>query len=146
MPAASVSTDIEVRRGLVIPGAELQWRFSRASGPGGQSVNTSDSRVSLSWDVATSAALPAALRERALGALEGRLVDGVLTVTASEHRSQLQNRRAAAARLAALVRTAVAPPPRARRPTKPSRRAVQRRLDAKTRRGATKAMRGPVTD
>ena len=94
-------------------GRELRWRFSRSSGPGGQSVNTTDSRVELSLDVSTTEALGPVLRERALAALADRLVDGVLTVSAAEHRSQLQNRRAARARLAALLRDATAPPPRA---------------------------------
>ena len=141
-----MQTDLAVRSGLAIPAAELRWRFSRSSGPGGQSVNTSDSRVELSWDVAGSGALSPALRARALEALAGRLVDGVLTVTAAEHRSQLQNRKAALTRLAALVREAVAPPPRARRATRPSRGAVERRLDAKRRRSTTKAMRRSAED
>ena len=141
-----MQADLVVRSGLAIPAAELRWRFSRSSGPGGQSVNTSDSRVELSWDVAGSGALSPVLRARALEALAGRLVDGVLTVTAAEHRSQLQNRRAALTRLAALVRDAVAPPPRARRATRPSRGAVERRLDAKRRRSTTKAMRRSAED
>ena len=85
---------------LTIPAAELAWRFSRSSGPGGQGVNTTDSRVELSWDLAGSEMLPPALKERAAERLGNRLVNGVLTVTASEHRSQLRNREAAAARLA----------------------------------------------
>ena len=96
---------------LDIPDGELSWRFSRSSGPGGQSVNTSDSRAELSFDVARSGALGEQLRARALERLAGRLVDGVLTVAASEHRSQLQNREAAALRLAQLLREATAPPP-----------------------------------
>jgi ribosome-associated protein len=138
--------DLPVRAGVRIPRAELSWRFSRSGGPGGQGVNTADSRVELSWDVAGTDALPPVLKERALERLAGRLVDGVLTVTASEHRAQLQNRRAAQARLVALVADAVAPPPRRRRPTKPSRGAVERRLDAKHRRGTVKRQRRPPDD
>jgi ribosome-associated protein len=126
---------------LVIAADELRWRFSHSSGPGGQSVNTADTRVELAFDVAASPSLPARLRERALTRLSSRLVDGVLTVTASEHRSQLRNREAARARLAAVLRDAVAPPPRQRRPTKPSKAAVERRLDAKRRRSETKKAR-----
>src|SRR5690349_15211136 len=133
-----MEADLVVTPALVVPAAELRWRFSRSSGPGGQSVNTTDSRVELSLDVAGTSALGAVLRERALAALADRLVDGVLTVVASEHRSQLQNRRAARARLAALLRAATAPPPRARRPTRPSRAAQDRRIAAKKRRGETK--------
>jgi ribosome-associated protein len=101
-------------------------------------VNTTDSRVELSFDVARSPSLPAATRARMLARLEGRLVDGVVTVAASEHRAQLANRRAARERMADLLTQAAAPPPRKRRPTKPSRAANQRRLDAKKQRGQTK--------
>ncbi len=123
---------------LDIPDGELSWRFSRSSGPGGQSVNTSDSRAELSFDVARSAALDEHLRARALERLAGRLVDGVLTVAASEHRSQLQNREAAALRLAQLLREATAPPPAPRRPTKPTRSSKERRLEGKRQRSALK--------
>lgn len=128
---------------LTIPAAELSWRFSRASGPGGQGVNTTDSRVELSWDVAGSEQLPPALRERALERLGHRLVNGVVTVVASEHRSQLRNREAAAARLAGIVASAIASPPRSRRATRPTRGSVERRIADKKRRGQTKRNRRP---
>jgi ribosome-associated protein len=128
-------------RTLEIPDSELSWRFSRSGGPGGQSVNTADSRVELSWDVANTTALGPTLKARALERLAGRLVDGVLTVVASEHRSQFQNRRAAEARLLETVRAAIAPPPRPRRPTKPSRGSVERRLAGKKNRGDIKKLR-----
>lgn len=130
--------DVLIRPGLVIPEAELNWRFSRSSGPGGQGVNTTDSRVELSWDLASSAVLPPELKARAAERLGDRLVNGVLTIVASEHRSQLRNREAAQARLAARVAEAIAPPPRTRRPTKPSRGAVERRIAEKKRRGQLK--------
>ncbi len=132
--------------GLVIPSAELVERFSRSSGPGGQSVNTADSRVELEYDVTRSTALSQTQRARALANLAPRLVDGKLVVDASEHRSQHRNRVAARERLADLLRTALAPPPPPRRPTRPSRRARQRRLDAKRQRGETKSLRGRVRD
>jgi len=141
-----VTGDLEVNGSLRIPAEELGWRFSRASGPGGQGVNTTDSRVELSWDAASSAALTDVQRERALERLGPRLVAGVLTVVASEHRSQLRNREAALARLAALVREAVAPPGPARRPTRPSRSARRRRLEDKRRRGDVKRLRRPDGD
>jgi ribosome-associated protein len=128
-------------RGVEIPPAELSWRFSRSPGPGGQSVNTADSRVELSFDLAATEALPPVLKDRALRALAGRLVGGVLTVTASEHRSQLRNRQAAATRLSALLADATAPPPAPRRPTKPSRGAKERRLKAKRQRSEIKRLR-----
>ncbi|MBE1487744.1 alternative ribosome rescue aminoacyl-tRNA hydrolase ArfB [Plantactinospora soyae] len=136
-----MADDLRVTDRLVIPGGELRERFSRSSGPGGQGVNTTDSRVELSFDVGTSPTLPERLRERALERLTGRLVDGVLTVTASEHRAQLANREAARARLAALLRDAVAAPPPIRRATKPSRGAKERRLAEKKRRGQIKQLR-----
>lgn len=123
---------------LVIPEAELAVRFSRSSGPGGQGVNTADSRVELSYDVARSPTLPDDLRARALRRLAGRLTGGVLTVAASEHRAQLRNRQAAEARLVDLLRDAVAPPPPPRRATRPTRGSKERRLAAKKLRGETK--------
>jgi ribosome-associated protein len=138
-----MADDLRVNSWLVIPAAELHERFSRSSGPGGQSVNTADSRVELSFDLERSAELPERAKARALERLAGRLVGGVLTVAASEHRSQLANRQAARARMAALLRGAIAPPQRPRVPTKPSRAANERRLAAKRNRAAVKRTRGP---
>jgi ribosome-associated protein len=127
---------------VVIPEDELTWRFSRSSGPGGQSVNTTDSRVELSYDVAASTALGPALKARAQQRLAGRLTNGILTVSASEHRSQLRNREAAERRLVHVLRDAIAPPPRPRRPTRPTRAGVERRLKSKRQRSETKRQRG----
>ena len=138
--------DLHVRGSLALPERELRWRFSRASGPGGQGVNTTDSRVELSFDLANSPSVPEPLRARAQQRLAGRLVDGVLTVVAAEHRSQLRNRAAARERLAAALRAAMAPDPPPRRPTRPSAGARRRRLDAKTRRGQIKRLRGRPDD
>ena len=135
-----------VVRGVEIPATELGWRFSRSSGPGGQSVNTADSRVELSFDVRRSAVLPDVLRDRMLARLSHRLVDGVLTVAASEYRSQHRNREAARARMTGLLTEASAPPARPRRPTKPTRGSKERRLAGKKRRGETKALRRRPTD
>jgi ribosome-associated protein len=132
------SEGLRIGRSVVVPDGELSERFSRSSGPGGQGVNTTDSRVELSFDVARSPSLPETTRARMLARLEGRLVDGVVTVAASEHRAQLANRRAARERMSDLLTQAAAPPPRKRRPTKPSRAANQRRLDEKKRRSQTK--------
>jgi ribosome-associated protein len=132
---------LRVSRSVVIPERELHWRFSRSSGPGGQSVNTTDSRVELRFDVGRSTALGPIQRSRALDRLAGRLIDGVLTVTASAQRSQLQNREAARERLARILAAGIAPPPPKRRPTKPSRGAVERRLADKKRRARTKRLR-----
>lgn len=127
--------------GLRIPDEELVERFSRSSGPGGQSVNTTDSRVALSWDVANSTALTAAQRQRVLDRLAGRVVDGVLTIVAAERRSQRQNRTAARMRLRHLVQQALEPPAPPRRATKPSRAARARRVESKRRHGELKALR-----
>lgn len=137
-----VSDDVQVNGRLVIPAAELSWRFSRASGPGGQGVNTTDSRVELSWYLAGSDVLPPMLKQRAVDRLGVRLVRGVLTVVAAEHRSQLRNREAAAARLAGIVAGAIAAPPRVRHATRPTRGSVERRIAEKKRRGDTKRGRG----
>lgn len=133
--------DLRVNGWLVIPDVELRERFSRSSGPGGQSVNTADSRVELSFDVANSPTLPDWARTRASERLAGRLAGGVLTVAASDQRSQLANRQAARARLAALLREALAPPQRPRIPTRPSRGSVERRLEGKHTRAAVKRSR-----
>jgi ribosome-associated protein len=130
--------DLEVNRHLTIPDAELHERFSRSSGPGGQGVNTTDSRVELSFDLAGSPSVPPWLRDRLLARLSSRLVDGVVTIAASEHRAQLANRAAARERLAGLLRTAAEPPPPKRRATKPTRGAKERRLAQKRRRSQTK--------
>lgn len=132
--------------GLVVPGPELSEQFSRASGPGGQGVNTTDSRVQLSLDIATTTALTDRQRERALEGLGTRLVGTVLTIDAAEHRSQHRNRSAARERMAVLLREALAPPPPPRRPTKRTRGSQRRRLDAKRRRSEIKAKRGRPTD
>jgi ribosome-associated protein len=136
-----IGEPLRVSRSVVIPERELKWRFSRSSGPGGQSVNTADSRVEVSFDLARSTAFGPVQRARAMERLTDRLVDGVLTVTASEHRAQLRNREAALERLAAVLRKAIAPPPRKRRPTRPTRSAVERRLTEKRRRSRTKRLR-----
>ncbi len=140
--ADDVAGDLAVTSRLVIPQAELQWRFSRSSGPGGQSVNTTDSRVQLGWDAGSSDVLSPAQRARLLE----RLPDGVIWVAASEHRSQWQNRRAARQKLTELVRSVVVTRPRSRRPTRPSRSAVERRLVAKHRRGELKRQRRSTDD
>jgi ribosome-associated protein len=133
--------DVRVGPTVVIPAAELTWRFSRASGAGGQHVNTTDSRVELTWDLEHSTALTGRQRALARRRLGDSLVDGTITVTASERRSQLRNREAAMARLAEVVAAAIEPPPPPRRPTRPTRAAQQRRLDSKRRRGDTKRLR-----
>lgn len=128
--------------GLAIPDSDLVERFSRSPGPGGQSVNTSDSRVELEYDVRTATTLSEAQRRRALQRWPG----GVIAIAASEHRSQHRNRTAARERLADLLRTALAPPPPPRRPTKPTRGSKERRLKSKKERSHLKSMRGRVTD
>ncbi|EWS82186.1 peptide chain release factor 1 [Brachybacterium phenoliresistens] len=127
-------------RGLRLPASELLEQFSHASGPGGQGVNTSDSRVQLSWDVAATTALDDAQRARVLERLGPRLAGTVLTVTASAQRSQRRNRVAARERLAELLREAVMPPV-PRRATRPTRGSQRRRLEAKKLRGAVKQTR-----
>ncbi|MEV1246605.1 alternative ribosome rescue aminoacyl-tRNA hydrolase ArfB [Nonomuraea sp. NPDC050022] len=126
-----------VNDSVVIPDAELVWRFSRSSGPGGQGVNTTDSRVELVFDVSATAALPPELKARALD----RLGSATITIAASEYRSQLRNREAAEQRLAQRIREAIAPPPKRRRATKPSRGSVERRIATKKLRSDVKRLR-----
>ncbi|MGW1512314.1 alternative ribosome rescue aminoacyl-tRNA hydrolase ArfB [Streptomyces sp. NPDC002394] len=130
-----------IRGSVSLPEAELQWRFSRSSGPGGQHVNTSDSQVELRFDLAATDSLPEVWKARALERLASRLVNGVVTVRASEHRSQWRNRETAAVRLAALLAEATAPPPKPRRPTKIPRGINERRLREKKQRSETKRTR-----
>jgi ribosome-associated protein len=127
--------------GLVIPARELVERYSHASGPGGQGVNTSDSRVQLCFDVAASPAIDDAQRERMLRRLAPRLVGGALVVVATEFRSQRRNRIAARERLAALLIEGLAPPQRPRRATRPTRGSIDRRLTGKRQRSETKRLR-----
>ncbi|WP_326641142.1 alternative ribosome rescue aminoacyl-tRNA hydrolase ArfB [Streptosporangium sp. NBC_01755] len=132
---------LQISGSVSVPEAELGWRFSRSSGPGGQGVNTTDSRVELSFDLAATEALEEVFKSRALERLASRLVNGVITIAASEFRSQLRNREAAEMRLAQLLREAIAPPPKKRRPTKPSRGAIERRITAKKQRSDLKRLR-----
>jgi ribosome-associated protein len=141
-----VTDELRLTPSITIPATELSWQFSRSSGPGGQGVNTADSKVELRFDLARTEALPPHLKARALDRLAARLVDGVLIVTASEHRSQLANRRAALARLTMLLSDGIAPPARPRRATRPSRRSVEARLDTKRRRGDVKRLRRNPSD
>ncbi|MEX2202750.1 MAG: alternative ribosome rescue aminoacyl-tRNA hydrolase ArfB [Actinomycetota bacterium] len=137
---------LRVTRSVVVPARELRWRFSRSSGPGGQSVNKTDSRVELGLDVSATTALGPIQRARAMERLAGRLVNGVVTITASEHRSQLQNREAALERLAEVLSAAIAPPPPRRRATRATRGSVERRLADKKRRAKTKQLRRATDD
>ncbi|WNI30172.1 alternative ribosome rescue aminoacyl-tRNA hydrolase ArfB [Streptomyces sp. ITFR-6] len=127
-----------IRGAVSLPEAELMWRFSRSSGPGGQHVNTTDSQVELRFDLAATEALPEVWKERALERLEGRLVNGVVSVRSSEHRSQWRNRETAAVRLTSLLAEATAPPPKPRRKRKIPRGINERRLREKKQRGDTK--------
>jgi ribosome-associated protein len=136
-----VTAPLPVNSRLEIPAGELKWRFSRSSGPGGQSVNTADSRVELSFDVAGSPTLGPTYRRRALERLSGRLVDGVVTVSAETERSQLRNRQLARQRLAELLASAVAPPPPPRRPTRATKASQRRRLDRKRKHADNKRLR-----
>ena len=133
--------DLEVSAALTIPASELQWKFSRSSGAGGQHVNTSDSRVQLTWSLVESLVLSDGQRELLLTRLGRRLVNGTITVTVSERRSQLRNREAALESLGDILRAALAPPAPLRRATKPTRGSAKRHLIAKKQRSVTKQQR-----
>ncbi|MGY1916473.1 alternative ribosome rescue aminoacyl-tRNA hydrolase ArfB [Blastococcus sp. SYSU DS0973] len=136
------SGDLPVTGSFVVPAAALSWRFSRSSGPGGQGVNTADSRVELAVAPLELPGLSDGQRARLAARLGARMVDGVLTVAASEHRQQLRNRQAARERLAAALRAALAPPAPGRRRTKPTKGSQERRIQAKKQRGQLKKQRG----
>jgi len=133
--------DIEVTPELTIPGGELEWKFSRSSGPGGQHVNTSSSRVQLSWNVAYSDVLTEEQRDLLFMKLGRRLIKSAVVVTVQEQRSQLRNRETALETLAEIVRDALAPPGPLRRATRPTRGSAKRHLIAKKQRSATKQQR-----
>ncbi|MDO5727227.1 MAG: alternative ribosome rescue aminoacyl-tRNA hydrolase ArfB [Bowdeniella nasicola] len=132
--------------GLTIAAAELTERFSRASGPGGQGVNTTDSRVQLAINLATCTAFTPTQRTRVLRNLASRVSDGaIVSVSAQNERSQYRNRVSARENLADLIRTALMPPPPGRRPTRPTRGSIRRRLAAKRRRSDIKRLRARPT-
>jgi ribosome-associated protein len=138
--------DLEVSSHLTIPSAELRWKFTRSSGPGGQHVNTSASRVQLTWSVTESAALSEDQRALLHAVLESHLVAGTITVTVSEQRSQLRNRQVALVRLRALLRDALAPSAAVRRATRPTRGSARRHLAAKRERSVLKQQRQRPAD
>jgi len=130
---------IHVDQSLLIPDAELDWKFTTSGGPGGQHANRSSTRVQLTWDIAESGVLTADRRRR----LMTKLGD-VVRVDVDDHRSQLRNKDVAAERLADKVRAALVQP-RKRKKTKPSRGSQRRRLDSKKRKSQTKKLRQKPT-
>ncbi len=133
--------DLTVNSNLIIPSNELKWRFSRSSGPGGQHVNKTDSRVELVFDICRSSVIGPFYKQRLLDRLENRCVNGCLNIVASKERSQYQNRQLALAHLADLLREGLKPPQKARESTKPTRASQKRRVAAKKRRSALKQKR-----
>lgn len=133
--------DLTVNSNLVIPSNELKWRFSRSSGPGGQAVNTTNSRVELIFDISRSSVIGPFHKQRLLERLEHRCVNGCLNIVAKEERSQYQNRQLALDRLAELLREGLKPPPKARKATNPTRASQKRRATAKKHRSALKQKR-----
>ena len=141
MAAGRPIGDLHVSAAVVIPAAELQWRFSRSSGPGGQNVNKVETAVELGFDLEGTGAIGPFQKQRLLERLASRCVAGCLRVAVSEHRSQYQNRQLALQRLGDLLREALKPPPKLRKPTKPTRGAVKRRVDAKKQKSQVKQAR-----
>ena len=133
--------DLIVNPRLIIPSNELKWRFSRSSGPGGQGVNTTDSRVELVFDIKSSSVINLFHKQRLLQNLKSRCINGCLNIIAKEERSQYQNRQLALSRLADLLREGLKPPPKQRKATKPTRASQKRRINAKKQRSALKQKR-----
>jgi ribosome-associated protein len=133
--------DLRVNSYLLIPAAELKWKFDPSGGPGGQHANKSATRVELSWDIDVSAALDERARSRILGNLDTEPSGGLITVQVGESRSQWRNRQIARRRLVAIIEEALRPPPPRRRATKPTRASRERRLASKRARSETKRMR-----
>ena len=133
--------ELHLRRGVRVPASELSFAASRSGGPGGQSVNTTSSKMELRWDVRASPSLTEAQRRRVMDRLGSRLTaDGVLILTGAEHKSQHRNREAVLARFRAIVGEALEPP-RPRRPTRRTKASARRRLEKKRRRSEIKRLR-----
>jgi ribosome-associated protein len=137
---------VRINERVSIPDGELQWRFTRSGGPGGQHVNTSSTRVEVIFDLKSTTSISYFLKRRAMDRLGKRLVDGTLTVSSSNERSQLLNRRNAEERLAQIIREAIAPPPPSRRATRPTRSSQTTRVADKRRRSEIKKNRNRPRD
>jgi ribosome-associated protein len=137
---------LEVNSRIRIPPSEFQWTYVRSSGPGGQNVNKVNSKAVLRWSVAHSPSLPADVRERFLARYRSRItVEGDFIVSSQRYRDQGRNAADVLEKLTALV-AAVAVPAKKRRPTKPTRGSVRRRVETKQARSRTKKMRRAVDD
>lgn len=138
---------MHISRTLTLPDGELRFRFSRSGGPGGQNVNTRDTKVEVIFDVATSPALGPRQRARLLRVLEGRLdAEGKLHVVSSDERTQGANRQLAVEKLRSILAEGLKADPAPRRPTRPSKSSVHRRLESKRARGRLKQQRGATSD
>ena len=140
--------DLTINSHLVIPSKELKWRFSRSSGPGGQRLNKTDSRVELIFDIKSSSAITPFNKQRLLVKMHSRITNGCVSIVAAEERSQYQNRQLALTRLASLIEEGLKAPPKARKATKPTRASNKRRLATKRYRSLLKQkrQRKPSTD
>ena len=133
--------DLPINSHLIIPSKELKWRFSRSSGPGGQGVNTTDSKVELIFDIKNSSVIGPFRKQRLISQLQSRCINDCLSVTASEERSQYRNRQLALTRMADLLREALKSPSPIRKPTQPTHASKKRRIKSKKKRGTLKRQR-----
>ena len=133
--------NLTINSRLIIPSKELKWRFSKSSGPGGQAVNTTDSRVELAFDIKHSSAISTFQKQRLLKKLESRCINGCLNIVAKKNRSQFQNRKLALTRLAVLLKDGLKPPRKSRKLTTPTPASQRRRMNTKKRRSTLKRKR-----
>ena len=138
--------NITINSTLEIPGNEIQWRFSRSSGAGGQNVNKTDSRVEIVFNVSESKSLTPYQKHRISIQDEIKLINGSICIAVQEKRTQYQNRQLALSRLASILRELLKPPSRKRRETLPTRSSQRKRVDSKKKRGELKRNRQSKID
>ena len=138
--------NLKINTKLEIPANEIQWRFSRSSGPGGQNVNKTDTRAEILFNVLKSKTLTPYQKHRISSREQVKLVNGSICIAVQEKRTQYQNRQLALSRLASTLRELLKPPPKKRKETIPTRSSQKKRVESKKKRGEIKRNRQSRTD